>query len=500
MRLTEAVVREALEDPSRVPGRLGFEYGIPRGGTSSENVAAHGGARMQLMEQLNDAYMQCNWVSACVDTIARTVTAGGLLIVPDDDTPEGKQPVEPPGVVALRTLMCFTNPREDMIQVLRGTIADLLIFGDAYLEVSAVGGQPVAVYSLDAATMSVLCDEHGKVLGYEQYIDQTRRVPFKEDQVIHLSLDSPRGGMYGKSPAEKALLSITAWLFAAACVKETMRRGDPPRIHADMPKGTSDQAQQKWADSYMVRNLGVKNIGTPIQTSGGGLITELSASKVQDMNLTMDKRRDEILSTFGCPPSKVGVIESGNLGGGTGEAQDKTWRVNTIIPIANLLLEKLNYALVQKGFAIEGWHLEFEEIDFRDSKIVEEVRDMRLRNGSFTLNRYRGEIGEPDVEGGDNPIFVLSRNVLTWKNMEHYTDAEIAQMDAAAKAAAEPKQAPVAAVMAPADAKNQPDTQGKPPKEGRDAAAEMESLRKAYQHRRKATLKALPNPTEDTAA
>jgi hypothetical protein len=41
---------------------------------------------------------------------------------------------------------------------------------------------------------------------------------------------------------------------------------------------------------------------------------------------------------------------------------------------------------------ISGWHLKFKDVDFRDSKTIEEIRDMRRRNGSWTLDRYRADI------------------------------------------------------------------------------------------------------------
>jgi hypothetical protein len=73
--------------------------------------------------------------------------------------------------------------------------------------------------------------------------------------------------------------------------------------------------------------------------------------------------------------------------------------------------------LAKLGFGIEGWRLKFRDIDMRDSKTVEEIRDMRLRNGSWTLDRYRADIGEPPVDGGDQAVLVDRQNLvsgLTW--------------------------------------------------------------------------------------
>ena len=79
-------------------------------------------------------------------------------------------------------------------------------------------------------------------------------------------------------------------------------------------------------------------------------------------------------------------------------------------PIAELVLEAINFSIIQNGFGVEDWHAKFREIDYRAAGVVEGIRDQRLRNGSWTLNKYRAEIGEPPVEGGDDVIAPLASN------------------------------------------------------------------------------------------
>lgn len=407
--------------------RQGYEYGVQIGGSTSSGVqSAFSQERIQILTQLYQAYLTCPWVSGPIDLIARTATAGGLSVVVDDlDDHDGKIPDDPPEVMRLRRLMKFCNPREDMVQLLRQTAIDLLLFGDAYLEVVELLGEPVALYTLDATTMTVLCDEHGEVNGYRQDVDGIRNTTFKKEQVIHISLDAPRGGVYGVSPAQKALLPVTAWLFTEATIKENFRRGDPPRVHVDL--GTmKDLDVQRWREMYIVNNLGPKAVGNPVITTGGGIVTDLDPRKVADYLAASKQLRDEIISCFGTPPAKLGIIETGNIGAGTGESQEKTFRINTVFPVQALILEKLNYQLLVKGFDIQGWHLEFDEIDMRDSEVVERIRDTRLRNGSYTLNRYRDEIGEPPVDGGDDPVLIDRQNIVLWANMDALSQAGIA--------------------------------------------------------------------------
>jgi phage portal protein BeeE len=387
--VTEAAPERAI--PASAVKRSGFESGIPQGGLDEYQAgvgASTNTDRRSTLTELYEAYIACPWAWACVNAIARTITAGGLVMDWDTDSGEGnqEQPQKPPEVIALERLIAYTNPRQNIRQLLRSFIIDLLVFGDAFLEVVWWGSQPVALYNLDSATTTPRADEHGVVAGYVQVTDFGQRAVFDERDVIHVSLDAPRSGIFGISPMQAALLPITAWLHAAATGKEMMRKGLPPELHADFPAGTSDNETRRWRDRYMITNIGPKNIGAPRITKGGAKFAELQAGKTSDVLAFKDKARDEILAAFGVPPAKATVIESGNLGGGTGESQNRTFEIDTCAPVAELVLEALNFAITKNGFGIDGWHAKFRDVDYRASQAIEEIRDMRLRNGSYCVD------------------------------------------------------------------------------------------------------------------
>lgn len=386
----QAEVTEASRalTPSQVPERAGYPYGVPRGGLTEWNAgigAATQTDRRSQLQQLYEAYLACPWSWACVQAIARTITAGGLVMDWDTDTGEGDQeaPDKPPEVLAVERLFAFTNPRQNIRQLLRNVVVDLEVFGDAFIEVSWWGDLPVALWNLDNPSTTPLSDEHGAVTGYVQVTDQGQRADFEPRDVIHISLDAPRSGVFGVSPTQAALLPITAWLFAAATGKEMARKGLPITIHVDFPASAQKGDQNRWAAQYAQENIGPRNIGTPIITKNGAAVNELQAGKIADVLAFLDQKRDEIVASYGVPPAKAGIIESGNLGGGTGEEQDRTYRVDTCGPIAELVLEAINFAVVRNGFGVTGWSAKFREVDYRSSQAVEEIRDTRLRNGSW---------------------------------------------------------------------------------------------------------------------
>jgi hypothetical protein len=421
--------------------RRGYEPGIPDGGINeiTQGIGATTQTdRKSLLQSLHDVYATCPWVYASINAIARTITAGGLVTDWDTDTQEGdEEPDKPANVLALEKFLQYCNDTDDIKQVMRNVIVSLLVFGDAYLEVAKVAGVPVAMWNLDAPTLYPIADAHGRISGYVQVTDFGQRASFTADEVIHISLDSPRPSVFGFSPTNAALQPVTSWLFAAATGKEIYRKGDPPHLHVDFPVGTPPAERSRWLGKFMQNILGPLNIGTPVHTVGGATVKELSQSRIANLATWLDGRRDEILATYGVPPAMASVIESGNIGGGTGESQRKMFMTNTCEPIAGLVLEKLNYALTKLGFKVSGWHLKFKDVDFRDSKVIEEIRDLRLRNGSWTLDRYRADIGEPPVPGGKDAVLIDKQNLVVWSDIAKLSAAIVAGKGAPAVAAGE---------------------------------------------------------------
>lgn len=428
---------DAIEEarPKSGPKRTGYATGVPIGGTNEinpgENVSAGTLDRRTFMQQLLQAYLACPWSSASIDTIARTATAGGLEVsYANNAYGNVVVPEAPEDVKKVQELLKYVNPKDDIRQLMRAIITDLLIFGDSFTEVVWVMGEPVALYPLDPTTMTVISDEHGVIKGYFQKTATNRESRFKPNEVIHVKFDSPGDTLYGVSPTQKNILPITSWLFTAALIKETMKRGDPLRAHVDWPLALPETEMKRLQQQYSTRNLGARNIGNLFETKGGAIVNEMGTNQINNWLNTLQQRRDEILSGYGVPPSKVGVIEAGNLGGGTGTQQDKTFRVNTVGPIQELVLEKFSFALMYQAYGVTDWILKFGVVDWRDDEVIESIRDMRVRNGSWTINRARSDIGEPPIDGGDDPILVDRQNMVLWSDLKDLSAANLAVVKA----------------------------------------------------------------------
>lgn len=415
-------ITESRATTVRVPARSGYLADIPWGGANEFNqgYTQIGGAtdRRTLMQQLQMLYVTCPWSSACVDTIARTSTAGGMNIVPRDQSPERLEHVVLSAQVQkAQDLFDYINPSENFRQLMRGIFTDLLIYGDSFIEVVWSMGEPIALYSLPCPDMLIEADEHGVVSRYVQLTDTNRKAYFEPEQVIHIKFDSPRGGLYGLGPTEKAVHPITTWIYTEGLLKSTMKKGNPPNLGFGWPKASSENDKKGWLQKYLTRNIGSDNVGTPFEVAEGTQVHQLNQNKIAEYEAVKTGSRDEIFGEYGVPPAEATVIESGNIGGGTGTSQRKTFMINTCGPVQEIVLEAFTFAILQQGFGVEDHRCDFGEVDYRDDEIIEKIRTQRVERAGWSVNRYRDDIGEPPVDGGDDPVFILSRDVVPIKDI-----------------------------------------------------------------------------------
>jgi hypothetical protein len=209
-------------------------------------------------------------------------------------------------------------------------------------------------------------------------------------------------------------------------------KGDPLRAHVDWPIALPDVERQRFQDQYRTKNLGLSNIGTLLETKGGATVQELGTNNIAVWRGNQADVRDEILSGLGVPRSKAGVSQAGGLGGGMGVSEDRNFRINTIGPAQELVLEKFSFKLLYQAYGVEDWALFFGTVDWRDDYVLEQIRDLRIRNGTWSVNRARADIGEPPVPGGDVAILVDRQNMVVIRDLDALSKANLAVVQMAA--------------------------------------------------------------------
>lgn len=327
-------------------------------------------------EVFNQMYEQTSWIRAVVSIISKAVVARGWSVVKTD--PNAK---EADGEM-LRAFFTDCNPNDTLSELLLDGTRDTHVAGNAFLEiVYGADGKPKELWSLDPSTMRVRADEHGNIQGYVQvprfsFGSLGGNVLFEVKEVLHFKMGTRGSTYYGLSPLASLILPVTVDKFAQIYNRAFFTNGAKIRGAFIMKDATPEQVERNreylqaraknlelaQSDLVLEGEIDFKTIG----------VTQKDMEFLQLREFT----RNEILAVYGVPPSKVSIIESGNLGGGTGDSQDKTFNMQTILPFQEMLAGKITKLVIQKGFGVNGWALQFNQPQMDLKTLVELTRSL----------------------------------------------------------------------------------------------------------------------------
>lgn len=409
---------------------------------------------------LLNIYLNNPWVSACVDVTAKRITSGGLSIEPIVDKPDERN------LEILQNFCLRVNDDWDLLQYVRACITDELIFGDAYSETVWKNGLPYQLYKIDCLTMGYRTNRFGQITDFIQQMDTTREPQALDARnIIRWWFPHPRSAVEPFAPAERIQDAVNIDKKMVNWMTTFFQKG------AKFPYTIEGVADENEADRFLVwfrQNFtGEKNAHVPPITWGNAKIVPSGKGSLDmDFEKGMDRMRTITFGAYGVPPAIAGIIESGNIGGGTGEDQEKSFQYNTCDPIRHQYFEKFNYRIVQGGFNIHDYRVTTRYADYRTDEAIAKIQDMHIRNGSVTINEARSEMGKvPYAKGGDEAVIVAAREIIPVQRLDEIADEQREQAQLGIQGAAR-------ALEPPDDSEEQPpEPQKKPGKKANESEA-----------------------------
>jgi capsid portal protein len=130
--------------------------------------------------------------------------------------------------------------------------------------------------------------------------------------------------------------------------------------------------------------------------TGGMLVTrgasfQTASNTNKDMNYLelMKFCRDNIIHNFGVPPQVYGIVETANLGSGSGDSQKKDWK-NTFEGESKFVEDAFNTAFKREGFSER---FRYGTIDVEDELYNAQIHSIQIQNGIKTRDEIRNELG-----------------------------------------------------------------------------------------------------------
>ena len=149
------------------------------------------------------------------------------------------------------------------------------------------------------------------------------------------------------------------------------------------------------------------------------------AVEVKDESFTVYRKsnRDEILRAHGVHPARIGIIETGQLGSGSGLSQQENYKNSIVEPGQHAIEMILNHTLVQDGLGVEDWAFKFQDLDIRD-KTAEITNGLKeLEKGAISINEFRVDVlGKKEIPGGEHHVIMKGTKLVLVKDLGKLID------------------------------------------------------------------------------
>ena len=239
-------------------------------------------------------------------------------------------------------------------------------------------------------------------------------IRYEPEELIHIHEPDIqiRSSKWGMCKIDKLGLAIAIMFLGMKYNKNLLENdGIDPKAVLSFDKDMDDKSFMNEIARLQAAKKEEKKGGT--LAVKGGIFTSPSVN-VRDMD--WEKlfllARDMTITAYGAQPAMVGVIETANLGSGSGESQKKNFK-DTLQGRAKFIEGAYNKALGNNGFdELFG----FTDLDIEDKLNRAQIEDIRLKNGSLSINEVRRGYNEEPVAWGNVPInyqqYAVTPNML----------------------------------------------------------------------------------------
>ena len=242
---------------------------------------------------------------------------------------------------------------------------------------------------------------------------------YEPDELIHIHEPNIRAksSKWGMCKIDKIGLAISLMFLGMRYNKSIMENdGVDPKAVISFDKDMDDDSFIKEINRLSALKQEKKKGGT-IALKGGVFTSPSVNVRDMDWEKLLTFSRDMIITAYGAQPAMVGVIETANLGTGSGESQKKNFK-DTLQGRAAFIEGAFNKALGHSGFQEL---FKFTDLDIEDKLNRAQIENIRLQNGSLSINEVRSGYGEQPVPWGNVPMnyqnYGLTPNILNPTNV-----------------------------------------------------------------------------------
>lgn len=371
---------------------------------------------------IRDISLKSEVVAAIIRRCVDDVLGNGYRF----DLAEGVDRGNPEELERLRLFFAMPNPDDMGNEWLESLVYDLVLYGDAYLELDGsgdtsnedgsdwvFGGNLVSMWNIPADTMELLPNERlpePPEMAYVQKLNgMVRR--FASNKVLHIA-KYKQGRGYGTSPIVPLMQTIAGQLNLSNYINEQFTGTLPKTI---LNVGDISNAEMKTMLAMLEQQLstGKSPFGLVAVNGGTGFQTHRLIDSIKDgqhLDL-LYYYREEICAVFGIPPMKLGWVQTGKMS--NPEQQLEAW-YDVVESYHHRITSMINHRILPI-LGVKDYVWRFNTIRPSKEKVQAEVVRAQgqaiaslRQEGVITVNEARTILGYEllEDEKADDPFFI----------------------------------------------------------------------------------------------
>lgn len=322
-----------------------------------------------------------------------------------------------PAIGQITDMLRFPDKEHDWVQWI-GAVLDQYFIIDAVTIYAAPtrDGGVYALQQLDGATIKPILSYGGRrplapAPAYQQTLKGLPAVDYTADELIYFPGNVRADRIYGYSRVEQARDLIEMAISRLKSQKGYFDFGNLGDGYFTMPEGwTPEQTlafEMRWNAAMDGSDIGIRRRN---QFAPSGI--EWHATKADLLEDSFDEMMIRLLCfPFGVAPQPF--MKQTGLGHGSAGTEHEAAEEGGLSPLMNYI-SRLMSMIIAKWFARPDLEFSFVEDREFDPKTAAEIDDIRLKNGTRTINEVRDRNGEKPLPDGDKPLL----NGTGWSRLE----------------------------------------------------------------------------------
>jgi HK97 family phage portal protein len=261
----------------------------------------------QFREAVASGYHASVWVNRCIGKIAESVSSVPWKAQTDADgdgtyVDEASHP--------LQRLIDRPNPYSDRREFLTQLVQNLMLAGNAYIEIVRDRGIPVHLYHMRPDWVRPVTDPEGYLAGYEWRVPGRRPVPMALEEVIHFKFVDPLNPHIGCSPLAAAAKTLQSEDSILKWNKGILDNSAVPGGILYVPSSNLLREDREQIREELISEFGGARKHRPM-VLWGDMKWQTTSLNHKDLDFLEQRRinKYEICAIFGVPPQLVGANE-----------------------------------------------------------------------------------------------------------------------------------------------------------------------------------------------